>query len=229
MVCFRKPGTKEEYEGITGLLRGVRSVVGAAGRVESSWDRDSERTTENEEKEEDGSQGKDGGDGEDGGKARDNEKDGDEGYDDGAGGYGGDWDGVCLAVAMERTTLPGYEVSAEEWEDMCFGLGFEFVDGEVKGSLSSSSKAKSSAVKRNEFGGKSFASYFSVFKNLFHSPVFTKVCLRYTTSSVVVSSSARVPIPLPGLSYSTISHALISYIGAHPPLVSPCQQHHLIN
>lgn len=66
---------------------------------------------------------------------------------DGGGGYGGDWDGVCLAVGMKRRVLPGLEVSNEEWEEMCGDFGFEFVDGEVKG------KGKSGKGERNEFGG----------------------------------------------------------------------------
>ena len=49
-----------------------------------------------------------------------------------------DWDGVCLAVAMKQSVVPGLEKSGSEWEDSCREHGFEFVDGEGQG--------------RNEFG-----------------------------------------------------------------------------
>jgi hypothetical protein len=45
----------------------------------------------------------------------------------------GEWDGVCLAVGLRRSVVPGLEVQGEEWEDVCMEGGFEFVDGEVKG------------------------------------------------------------------------------------------------
>ncbi|KAI9763281.1 MAG: hypothetical protein M1840_000763 [Geoglossum simile] len=55
---------------------------------------------------------------------------------EGCGGVG--WDGVCLAVGTRQSEKPGLVVGEEEWEEMCRGFGFEFVDAEGKG--------------RNEFG-----------------------------------------------------------------------------
>jgi hypothetical protein len=49
------------------------------------------------------------------------------------------WDGVCLAVGTKQSAKPGLALGEEEWEEMCRGFGFEFVDAEGKG--------------RNEFGG----------------------------------------------------------------------------
>ena len=46
---------------------------------------------------------------------------------------GYDWDGVCLAVAMKQSVVPGLEKSSESWEDTCREYRFEFVDGEEKG------------------------------------------------------------------------------------------------
>jgi len=54
-------------------------------------------------------------------------------------GCGYAWDGVCLAVAMPQAIKPSLEMGMEEWEDVCQGFGFEFVDGEGRG--------------RNEFSG----------------------------------------------------------------------------
>lgn len=51
---------------------------------------------------------------------------------------GYEWDGVCLAVAMKQSVVPGLEKSSEAWEDLCREYKFEFVDGEGQG--------------RNEFG-----------------------------------------------------------------------------
>jgi hypothetical protein len=55
-------------------------------------------------------------------------------------GCGYSWDGACLAVAMPQSTTPFLDKSFEEWEELCQGFGFEFVDFESKG--------------RNEFSGK---------------------------------------------------------------------------
>ncbi|KAH8147277.1 uncharacterized protein LAJ45_08755 [Morchella importuna] len=49
----------------------------------------------------------------------------------GACGYA--WDGVCLAVAMPQSLRPVLERSADEWEDLCRGYGFEYVDYEFRG------------------------------------------------------------------------------------------------
>ncbi len=54
-------------------------------------------------------------------------------------GCGGSWDGVCLAVGMPQSTTPYLEKSFEQWEEVCRGFGFEFVDFEARG--------------RNEFSG----------------------------------------------------------------------------
>ncbi|TKA82361.1 hypothetical protein B0A49_00102 [Cryomyces minteri] len=43
------------------------------------------------------------------------------------------WDGVCLAVATLQSITPHLERSSEEWEELCREVGFEYVDGEVKG------------------------------------------------------------------------------------------------
>ncbi|KAK5142285.1 hypothetical protein LTR04_002281 [Oleoguttula sp. CCFEE 6159] len=43
------------------------------------------------------------------------------------------WDGVCLAVATLQSITPHLERSSEEWEELCSEVGFEYVDGEVKG------------------------------------------------------------------------------------------------
>lgn len=56
----------------------------------------------------------------------------------------GEWDGVCLAVGLRRAVVPGLNVTAEDFEDVCQGYGFEFVDGEVD---------VGKGRKRNEFGG----------------------------------------------------------------------------
>jgi hypothetical protein len=65
-------------------------------------------------------------------------------------GCGLSWDGVCLAVAMPQSQAPVLEKSEEEWEDICQGCGFEFVDFEAKG--------------RNQYAGMSFCSGFLVEK-----------------------------------------------------------------
>lgn len=41
--------------------------------------------------------------------------------------YNGGWYGVCIAVGM------GMESMGEDWEEECWGLGFEYVDGDVEG------------------------------------------------------------------------------------------------
>lgn len=46
---------------------------------------------------------------------------------------GYNWDGVSLAIAMPQSTTPHLEKSAEDWEDLCRDLGFEYVDAEAKG------------------------------------------------------------------------------------------------
>jgi hypothetical protein len=51
---------------------------------------------------------------------------------------GYEWDGVCLAVAMKQSVVPGLDKTSEAWEDSCREYRFEFVDGEGNG--------------RNEFG-----------------------------------------------------------------------------
>ncbi|KAK6533498.1 hypothetical protein TWF694_002437 [Orbilia ellipsospora] len=43
------------------------------------------------------------------------------------------WDGVCLAVVMPHGMQPQVGKSAEEWEEVAMGFGFEFVDFEAKG------------------------------------------------------------------------------------------------
>ncbi|KAI9777852.1 MAG: hypothetical protein M1839_008529 [Geoglossum umbratile] len=58
-----------------------------------------------------------------------------EGY---GGGGGGLWDGVCLAVGTRQSEKPGLDVGAEEWDEVCRAVGFEYVDAEARG--------------RNEFG-----------------------------------------------------------------------------
>lgn len=57
------------------------------------------------------------------------------------------WDGVCLALAMPQTVTPHLEKSFDEWEDLCRGSGFEYVDFEMKG--------------RNEFLGESLCNFLS--------------------------------------------------------------------
>lgn len=47
------------------------------------------------------------------------------------GGYA--WDGVCLAVAMPQSIAPALEMGHEEWEEVCEGFGFEFVDSQGMG------------------------------------------------------------------------------------------------
>jgi len=95
-VCFRKPSSAADFDGIKALLSAVARVVEGCKRV--------------------------------------SEKEGK-----------GEWDGVCLAVALRRAVVPGLEVQGEEWEDVCMEGGFEFVDGEVGGIAGN---------ERNEFGGR---------------------------------------------------------------------------
>ncbi|KAH0548605.1 hypothetical protein GP486_007851 [Trichoglossum hirsutum] len=54
-------------------------------------------------------------------------------------GCGYSWDGICLAVGMAQSATPHLQLGFEEWEDVCRGYQFEYVDSEAKG--------------RNEFGG----------------------------------------------------------------------------
>jgi hypothetical protein len=95
----------------------------------------------------------------------------------------GEWDGVCLAVGLKRSVVPGYQIGggrggageegdvdgkaeAEEWEVVCQSFRFEFVDGEVRGS-----KGKEG---RNEFGG-TYSDFVLQNPNLVHLTVFLLV------------------------------------------------------
>lgn len=62
------------------------------------------------------------------------------------------WDGVCLAVAMPQSLRPHLEMSIEDWEDMCRGYQFEYIDYEFKG--------------RNDYGGSGFLSRISIASSL---------------------------------------------------------------
>jgi hypothetical protein len=57
------------------------------------------------------------------------------------GAYGGE--AVCLAVAMPQSTTPYMDIAKEEWEEVCQGYGFEYIDFEEK---ATAGKGK------NEFG-----------------------------------------------------------------------------
>jgi hypothetical protein len=60
-----------------------------------------------------------------------------------SGSYGGAGEAVCLAVAMPQSITPYLDMGKEEWEDVCQGYGFEYIDFEEK--------AKGGKEK-NEFG-----------------------------------------------------------------------------
>lgn len=60
-----------------------------------------------------------------------------------SGNYGGGAEAVCLAVAMPQSITPYLDIGKEEWEDVCQGYGFEYIDFEEK--------AKG-AKGKNEFG-----------------------------------------------------------------------------
>jgi hypothetical protein len=46
-------------------------------------------------------------------------------------GYG--WDGTLLAVGMPQSITPRLQMGFEEWDDICRGFGFEYIDGGAKG------------------------------------------------------------------------------------------------
>jgi hypothetical protein len=68
-----------------------------------------------------------------------------------SGTYGGG-EAVCLAVAMPQSITPYLDIKKEEWEDMCQGYGFEYIDFEekVKGGKEKNEFGEEVGIKRVE-------------------------------------------------------------------------------
>ena len=60
---------------------------------------------------------------------------------------------LLLAVGTQQTVSPSFEVTNEEWQDICMDCGsWEWIDGEQDGKAESN---REGGKERNEFGGKS--------------------------------------------------------------------------
>jgi hypothetical protein len=59
---------------------------------------------------------------------------------------------LLLAVGMQQTVSPSFEITNEEWQDFCMDCGsWEWIDGELDGKAESERESKK---ERNEFGGR---------------------------------------------------------------------------